>query len=428
MRRPTLLVAVVALLASGLATLSSAYPLSGYERTGIRRLWAYDAVERGELPGRRLPAGALMPLEGVRLRMLDRPDFDVTDDTARDPALQAGIEQLLTGREQTTSIAVLDLTDPENPRYGALNEQQTYLPGSVGKLLVAVGLFDALARAHDDPAERLGLLRNTWIEADSFVEADHHTVPVVDVDEGTITDRAIRPGDRFTLYEWLDHMLSPSSNAAGATVWKQAMLLREFGRAFPPTPEEERAYLYDTPKPELTADSLAVIEDQTRSLGLNIDQLRQGTLYTRGGTAVIPGVGSHASPRELLRLLIRLEQGKLIDEFSSLELKRLLYYTKSRYRYAVSPALSNAAVYFKSGSFYRCKEEEGFRCRQYAGNVQNVMNSVTIVENPAMPEPGQQQRVYISILMSNVLRKNSAEDHRDLATAIDRLIADLNSN
>lgn len=427
MRRNGTIPAVALLLWAGIATVSSAYPLSGYERTGIRRLWAYDAIQRGELSGRTLPAGALMPLEGVKLRLLHRSDFDITDDTPRDPELQAGIERLLEGREQDTSIAILDLTDPENLRYAAINEQQTYLPGSVGKLLVAVGLFDALARAYPDPEQRLGLLRNAWIEADSFVQTDHHTVPIVDIEEGTLTHRPIRPGDRFTLFEWLDHMLSPSSNAAGATVWKQAILLRRFMRSYPPTAEQERAYLHETPKSELTAAALAVIEDRTSAMGLNIDQLRQGTLFTRGGTAVIPGVGSHASPRELLRLLIRLEQGRLIDEFSSLELKRLLYYTKSRYRYAVSPALRDAAVYFKSGSYYRCAEEEGFRCRQYAGNVQNVMNSVTIVENPAMPEPGQKQRVYIAILMSNVLRRNSAEDHRDLATGIDRLVAELNA-
>jgi len=413
------------ILAIGLASLVPAYPLSGYDHTGIRRLWAYEAIRNGELSGSRLPAGALLPFEGVRLRMLDNPSYDVGDDTPLDPELQTGIERLLEGREGDTSIAILDITDPLRPRYAALNEQATYLPGSVGKLLVATGFMDALARAHPDPGARHRLLRETWIEADGFAQPDSHRVPIADPDAGTLENRAIRPGDRFTAYEWLDHMLSPSSNAAGATVWKQAMLLRHFGAGYPPSPEQEDAYLNETPKAQLTADSLAVVEDQTRAAGLDIDQLRQGTLFTRGATAVIPGVRSHASPRELLRLLLRLEQGRLVDPFSSLELKRLLYYTKSRYRYAVSPALNNAAVYFKSGSYYRCRDEEGFRCQQYAGNVQNVMNSVTVVENPAMPEPGQRQRVYISILMSNVLRRNSAEDHRDLATEIDRVIARL---
>ena len=51
------------------------------------------------------------------------------------------------------------------------------------------------------------------------------------------------------------------------------------------------------------------------------------------------------------------------------------------------------------------------------------MNSVVVVENPAVPVDGQTQRVYMVALMSYVLRKNSAEDHRDLATEIDRVIA-----
>jgi len=53
------------------------------------------------------------------------------------------------------------------------------------------------------------------------------------------------------------------------------------------------------------------------------------------------------------------------------------------------------------------------------------MNSVAIIENPAVPEPGETQRVYLVAMMSNVLRRNSAADHRDLATEIDRLIASL---
>ncbi len=63
--------------------------------------------------------------------------------------------------------------------------------------------------------------------------------------------------------------------------------------------------------------------------------------------------------------------------------KRLIYMTQRRIRYASSPALNDAAVYFKSGSLYRCKPEEGFVCRKYEGNVENLMNSVAIVESPA---------------------------------------------
>jgi hypothetical protein len=53
-----------------------------------------------------------------------------------------------------------------------------------------------------------------------------------------------------------------------------------------------------------------------------------------------------------MRFMVKLEQGKLIDTFSSREIKRLIYMTQGRIRYASSPALYSAAVYYKSGSLY----------------------------------------------------------------------------
>ena len=96
-------------------------------------------------------------------------------------------------------------------------------------------------------------------------------------------------------------------------------------------------------------------------------------------------------------------------------MKRLMYMTDRRIRYAASPALTDAAVYFKSGSLYKCQQEEGFKCGKYMGNVYNYMNSVSIVEQP-------DGRVYLVCLMSNVLKKNSASDHFTLASRIDKLI------
>jgi hypothetical protein len=113
-----------------------------------------------------------------------------------------------------------------------------------------------------------------------------------------------------------------------------------------------------------------------------------------------------------------MEEGKLVDEFSSREIKRLLYMTERRIRYASSPALADAAVYFKSGSLYRCKPEPGFVCRKYQGNVDNLLNSVAIVEYPA----GERRLYYMVVVMSNVLRKNSAVVHQTLATRLHRLI------
>ena len=111
--------------------------------------------------------------------------------------------------------------------------------------------------------------------------------------------------------------------------------------------------------------------------------------------------------------LLRILLGSLI--IGSLELKKLMYMTARRIRYASSPDLAKAAVYFKSGSLYKCKPEPGFTCKKYMGNVDNYMNSVAIVEQP-------DGRVYLVALMSNVLKKNSAVDHQTIASQIDRIL------
>src|SRR6185295_6859684 len=91
------------------------------------------------------------------------------------------------------------------------------------------------------------------------------------------------------------------------------------------------------------------------------------------------------------------------------------YQTEQRIRYASAPQLAAAALYFKSGSLYECRPEPGFSCRQYQGNKSNYMNSVAIVERP-------DGAVYLVVLMSNVLKVNSAVEHQSLATFIDRII------
>jgi hypothetical protein len=88
--------------------------------------------------------------------------------------------------------------------------------------------------------------------------------------------------------------------------------------------------------------------------------------------------------------------------------------TERRIRYASSPALASAAVYFKSGSLYDCEPEPGFNCGPYRGNAKNFMNSVAIIESPA-----QDRKLHYAVtLISNVLRKNSAATHQALANEI----------
>jgi hypothetical protein len=119
-----------------------------------------------------------------------------------------------------------------------------------------------------------------------------------------------------------------------------------------------------------------------------------------------------------MRFVVRMEQGRLVDEFSSREIKRLLYMTERRIRYASAPILKDSAVYFKSGSLYSCKTEPGFVCKKYHGNVRNYMNSVAVVETPA----GVSRLFYITTLISNVLYKNSAVAHQTLGTRIHKLV------
>jgi hypothetical protein len=152
--------------------------------------------------------------------------------------------------------------------------------------------------------------------------------------------------------------------------------------------------------------------------GLELERFRQGSFFTRYGKRVVPGTTSYGTARELTKYMLRMERGHLVDAFSSRELKRLLYMTERRIRYAASPALADSAVYFKSGSLYSCKPEPGFVCKKYHGNVKNYMNSVAIIESPA----GGDRLHYIVTLISNVLYKNSAVDHQTLATRVHRLL------
>ncbi|MDH3297826.1 MAG: hypothetical protein OEM96_06070, partial [Gemmatimonadota bacterium] len=246
-------VIALGLLIPAVAWAPRAYPLDGWEYTGIRRLQAYQMMLDGRIAGGfRLPPGALLPTSAMQLRLATTGvDFDVE---ARDPALQAGLERILAGRNPSYRIALLDITDPEHPRYAAMREHEGYYPGSVGKLLVATALFDQLARLYpDDIDARARVLRETRIAADEFAMPNSHAVPVVADDFRSVVHRSVRIGDVFSLWEWVDHALSPSSNAAGSMVWKQVLLLEEFGTAYPPTPQQEAEFLRNTPPAELAA-------------------------------------------------------------------------------------------------------------------------------------------------------------------------------
>ncbi len=393
-----------------------AYPLDSYEVTGIGRLEEARRVQAGELNGVKQPSGALLTREQVTPRLLAYKNLELP---TPDPKFTAEITHLLGGFADRYALAVLDISDPAQPVYAELNGKVSRNPGSVGKLLVALGVFQALADIYpDDLEKRWQLLRDTPVIADEFVISDSHTVRRWDRQHERLIRRPLQPGDPGSFFENLDWMLSASSNSAAGTVAKQGMLLKALGTAYPPDDAAGKAFFRQTPRGELSALLADFIETPVTRNGLDLTQLRQGSFFTRVGKQKVQGKSSYATVRELMKFMLRLEQGRIVDEFSSTEIKRLLYSTERRIRYASSPALVDSAVYFKSGSLFGCQPEPGFVCRPYQGNVRNFMNSVAIIEYPS----GDRRLHYIVSLMSNVLRRNSAVDHQSLATKIHRLL------
>jgi hypothetical protein len=397
------------------STTALAYPLDGYEDTGIRRVEGARLANEGLAEGGKQPAGAMLTTEQVDLRLLNRKDFNLPE---VDPAFTAKIEALLGSNADRYGVAVLDLTDPENPRYAEHRGNAKQNVGSVGKLLVALGLFQALADTWPDDLERRKeVLRDTLMTADDFSHSDHHTIRIFDVDDRTLVRRPIQDGDQGSLWEYLDWMLSVSSNSAAAMVMRDAMMLKHFGKDYPVSEEEIRKFYSETPGAELTRLFQQTFWEPVTRNGLPLDQIRQGSFFTAQGKRNVNGGGnSYGTARTLMEFMVLMEEGRLVDEWSSRQMKRLLYMTERRIRYASSPELSDAGVYFKSGSLYKCQKEEGFKCTPYHGNVMNYMNSVAIVEQ----EIDGVQLHYIVIVISNILRQNSAVDHQKMGTEIHR--------
>ncbi len=412
--RPLAVLVTLAALVASPAIL--AWPLDDADDTAIGRLEYMRRVESGALPGTRQPRGALLPSDAVDLRLTERPDFELPQP---DPGFTIAVRALLGDRSDRYSLAVLDLSDPDNPAYAEHRASELYNPGSVGKLLVALAWMQALAdRFPDDTAARWRLLRDTRIEADEVIITDSHTVRRWDRTNETLIRRPLEVGDPGSLFEFLDWMVSPSSNAAASVLIRQAMLLNHLGPDYPVSFEDARRIFDAMPRPEREKLIERTLSRPVLENGFDLVSLRQGSLFTRRGKAFVSGTTSRASAHELMKFLVRMEQGRVVDPFSSRIIKRLMYVTERRIRYASSPVLNGAAVYFKSGSLYQCKQEPDFQCRKYMGNVKNLMHSVAIVEAPA----AERRLYYLVVLMSNVLRKNSAVDHQELASAIHRLI------
>lgn len=408
----------LALLAALLATEpAQAYPVDGYAYTGIRRLEDARLVHAGEIPGRRRLPGQYLPLAEIQ------PRWQASDGRTLPPAdaeLSRALAALVPAAERKDyAIAVLDLADPARPVYATHQADTQANAGSVGKIVVALALFQTLADLYPgDVAARERVLRDTRITADAFSQYDHHKVPFWDLERRQRTHRSIRVGDTASLWEYLDWMMSASSNSAAAVVQKELIALAHFGKRYPVPAAEAAAFFKAASYAELGAIMAATMHDAVVKAGLDPEKIRQGSFFTGGGNRRVGGTTSFATPEQLTRLLFRLEAGTLVDAFSSRELKRLLYMTQRRIRYASHPALNDAAVYFKSGSYFQC--HAGPRgCRKYKGDKTNRLASVAIVESV----PGAPPARYLVAVMSNVLSVNSAVAHQTLAMRIHRLLA-----
>ena len=393
------------------------YPYDGYAITGIRRLYRLELIMSGALQGTKPKPGMMKPLKSVKLNLPGEKGKALDQLPAPDTDLQKAINTLFPNMDESYSIAILDITPGKKIRYARRQENRGFMPGSVAKLAVMAGLFTELSKLYPDSFEkRQELMKNRMVRGGKWSVHDSHTVPFFDPKTKNSFKRAIQESDTFNLYEWADHMISASNNGAASVVWKEALLMRAFGKSYPPTPQQEADFFKNTPRATLTEMAVALVNEPLQAIGINKEEFRLGSFFTNGAKSIITGSGgSSASPYGLIKYLIAMEQGKIVDEKSSLEMKRLLFTSDRRIRYASAGVLADAAVYFKSGSLYKCKPEDGYTCEKYMGNVENYMNSVAIVEH-------DDGTIYMVALMSNVLKKNSSSDHYGLAAQIDRII------
>ncbi|MFD1314994.1 serine hydrolase [Namhaeicola litoreus] len=412
MKKAIILLGICLAIASSFAF----YPIDGYGSTKIARLLQLQrSVEKGEKMTR-IPPGAMHSLASIKLNLKSVQSTGLDAILTEDPDFSAKIKSVIP--QGNYSLVALDMSDPDKMKYAAYKEDVGYQPGSVGKLAVLIGFFTELKKVYPDSWEKkIELLKNRRVSARYWGTGDHHTIPVYDIESDKLTRRKVQASDVFSLYEWLDHMVSVSNNGAASVVFREAILMRQFGQAYPSlTDDAAEKYFDSVSKDSLTNVAHDVVNSPLNNMGISNDEWRLGGMFTTAsGKHVGRKGGSNASPKGLMKFLVQLEQGNVVDENSSLEMKRILYLTDRRIRYAKSPKLDDAAVYYKSGSYYKCDRDKNPNCGDYQGNVFNYMNSVIIVEQPNGIK-------YIVCLMSNVLNKNSANDHYYMAGEIDGII------
>jgi hypothetical protein len=389
----------------------SFYPIDGYNSTGITRLLDLNEKFNNGDVIKRIPKGALHCIDSVKLNLINSNNKNLEDVFTKDETLSKKIKGLLP--RGAYSITVLDMTDPNDLKYAAVNENKGYQPGSVGKLVVLNAFFKELKKIYPDSwKERVELLRNKKVTSRYWGVGDIHTIPVYNAETKKLRRRKVVASDDFTLYEWLDHMVSVSNNGAASIVFRETVSMNVFGKDYPSLSNEQAEDFFN----EIKRDSLrnlahSVINNPLREIGISEKEWRLGGPFTRNSSNKVGRKGgSLATPLGLMKFVVQLEQGNIVDKESSLEMKRLIYLTDRRIRYAKAPRLDDARVYYKSGSYYSGGSGK------YKGSKFNYMNSVIIVEHP------ETQKKYAVCLMTNILNKNSASDHYYLGGKIDKML------
>lgn len=401
---------------------SFAYPIDGFLLSGIRRLLRLELIVKGDIKDKMPIKGAQKSINDIKLHLHGNAKGDSLQTLPpADAELQKRLNALFPNLHESYSIALMDISSDRPVRYAKRQENRGFQPGSVGKLAVAGALFCELEQIFPDSFEqRRALLKSRKVKGGAWSVKDEHTVPFYDPATQKFNKRQVQPSDVFSLFEWTDHMLSVSNNGAASVVWREAILMRVFGQKYLTLTEAEaESYWKNTPRSELSDLAIAVVNDPLEAIGISKDEWRLGQMFTRGATAIIPGKGgSIGTPQGLMKWMLALERGTLIDPETSLEIKRLMYMTDRRIRYAANDKLKDAAVYFKSGSLFSCDRTTMPDCGKYRGNVKNFMNSIAIIEH----EDGT---TYMVALMTNVLKKNSNTDHNLLAGRIDDIMRSI---
>lgn len=454
---------VVAALAATLwlSDESIAYPTDEYDRTGIRRLKYQQDSDQGIHSGTKLVPGAKWPSSFIKLRMREQGrDYELTKTTVKDSALQKALEKVLKEWSwRKYNVAILDISDPAHPRFAGVNEHVSQTPGSVAKVLVAAGMFEQLrVRFPDDVAARERMLRNHVVAADDWVMKDTHEVPVI---SGAKLDKSVQRrvavGDTFSLWEWMDHALSASNNSAAAMTWREAMLMKLLAGEYPPSKYGPELWAKFSRK-AMTVASFDVVDKPLLDAGISPEEFRLRLYFARGASKYVGSNTCGATAFTMSQWMLRVEQGRMVDEWSSRELKKMLYLTRRRARYLYTHKLDNFGAFFKSGSFYRFTANAVSHAK-YEGDEINVLNSLieidtslsptpppsptvtvaTVVTNAAeqlasnpassgaesTPVPAKANlesvkapHIYIVAVMSNELKRNAAMDHARLAEAV----------